>query len=52
MREEGTMLRASAGFLEKILHNNVQTEDFPGGPVAKTPCYQCRGPGFDPWLGN
>ena len=52
MREEGTMLRASAGFLEKILHNNVQTEDFPGGPVAKTPCSQCRGPGFDPWLGK
>ena len=26
--------------------------DFPGGPVAKTPCSQCRGPGFNPWLGN
>ena len=26
--------------------------DFPGGPVAKTPCYQCMGPGFDPWSGN
>ena len=25
--------------------------DFPGGPVAKTPCSQCRGPGFDPWSG-
>ena len=23
----------------------------PGGPVAKNPCCQCRGPGFDPWLG-
>ena len=22
--------------------------DFPSGPVAKTPCSQCRGPGFDP----
>ena len=22
--------------------------DFPGGPLAKTPCSQCRGPGFDP----
>ena len=22
--------------------------DFPGGPVAKTPCSQCKGPGFDP----
>ena len=23
--------------------------DFPGGPVAKTPRSQCKGPGFDPW---
>ena len=23
--------------------------DFPGGPVAKTLSFQCRGPGFDPW---
>ena len=23
--------------------------DFPGDPVAKTPCSQCRGPKFDPW---
>ena len=26
--------------------------DFPGGPVAKSPSSQCRGPGFDPWSGN
>jgi hypothetical protein len=26
--------------------------DFPGGPGAKTPCSQCRGPGFDFWSGN
>ena len=26
--------------------------DFPGGAVGKTPCSQCRGPGFDPWSGN
>ena len=26
--------------------------DFPGGPVAKTPGSQCRGPGFDPWPGT
>ena len=25
---------------------------FPGGPVAKTPCFQCRGSGFDLWLEN
>ena len=22
---------------------------FPGGPVVKTPCFQRKGPGFDPW---
>ena len=27
-------------------------EDFPGGPVAKTLCSQCRGTRFDPWSGN
>ena len=26
--------------------------DFPGGPVAMTPCFQCRGLEFDPWSGN
>ena len=26
--------------------------DFPGGPVAKTPHSQYRGPGFDPWSRN
>ena len=26
--------------------------DFPGGPVGKTQCSQCRGPRFDPWSGN
>ena len=24
--------------------------DFPGGPVVKTLCSQCRGPGSNPWL--
>ena len=28
------------------------TGDFPGGPVARTLCSQCRGPGFDPWSRN
>ena len=27
-------------------------KDFPGGPVAKTPCSQCREPRFNPWSGN
>ena len=26
--------------------------DFPGGPVAKTPRSQGRGPGFSRWSGN
>ena len=30
----------------------INLKDFPGGPVVKTPCSQCRGPGFDPWSGN
>ena len=26
--------------------------DFPGDPGVKTPCFHCRGHGFDPWLGK
>ena len=26
--------------------------NFPGGPMAKTPRSQCRGPRFNPWLAN
>ena len=26
--------------------------DFPGGPVVKTPHFQCRGCEFDPWSEN
>ena len=26
--------------------------EFPGGPAVRTPSSHCRGPGFDPWLGN
>ena len=26
--------------------------DIPGGPVAKTPHSQYRGPGFEPWFEN
>ena len=31
---------------------NVYSKDFPAGPVAKSPCSQYRGLGFDPWSGN
>ena len=30
----------------------LNIQDFPCGPVAKTLCSQCRGPGFDPWMGT
>ena len=36
---------------KKIAKKNAAEEDFPGGPVVKT-LFQCRGCGFDPWLGN
>ena len=26
--------------------------DFPGGPMVKTPHFQCRRFGFDPWSGS
>ena len=42
--EEGQMQHTSPSKPERV--------DFPGGPVVKTPCCQCRGPRFDPWLGN
>ena len=31
---------------------NTSSWDLPGGPVAKTPCSQCRSPEFDSWSGN
>ena len=36
-----------------ILHTIYKEgfRDFPGGPVAKTPCSQSRGPRFNPWSG-
>ena len=30
----------------------ILIQDFPGGPVVKTPCSQCRGPGLEPWSRN
>ena len=36
---------------ELVSHDKSTLMDFPSGPVGKTPCYQCRGPGFDPWWG-
>ena len=33
-------------------HEQCNVREFPGGPVVRTLSFQCRGPGFDPWLGN
>ena len=30
----------------------IEIRDFPGGPVAKILCSQCRGPRFNPWSEN
>ena len=35
-----------------ILHLRTCLGDFPGGPVVRTLCFQCRGCGFDPRMGN
>ena len=32
--------------------NDLYLWDFPGGPVVKTPCFHCRGHGFNPWSGK
>ena len=38
---------------KKILsYNRKPVGDFPGVPVVKILCFQCRGCGFDPWLGT
>ena len=29
-----------------------ELRDFPGGPVASTPCFQCKRSAFDFWSGN
>ena len=33
-------------------HQKEAPRAFPGGPVVKTVSVDCRGCGFDPWLGN
>ena len=37
---------------EDILCEELYSKDFPGSPVAKTPCSQYRGHGFYPWFGD
>ena len=35
-----------------VMHSENIYWDFPGGPGAKIPCFQCRGPRSDPRSGN
>ena len=38
--------------LSEVAALKLNSGDFPGGPVVKTLCFQCRGLKFNPWLGN
>ena len=41
--------------LQLLLQNDFKGEEggnFPGNPVVKTPCPQCRVQEFSPWSGN
>ena len=33
----------------RLFSQDVHIRDFPGGPVVRTRCFHCRGPGLDPW---
>ena len=52
---ELTELMGQQEIWEKKKKNHCQEAvdgDIPGGPVAKTPHSQYRGPGFEPWFEN
>ena len=38
--------------MSEVLHFENQFRHVPGGPVVKTPCFHCRGHGFNPWSGK
>ena len=47
-----TYTRFSELLLYLLFLKNNQPKDFPGGAVVKESALQCRGPMFDPGLGN
>ena len=51
---EGRKKGGRNAWLPNQRHPNSKASswEFPGGPVAKTPCSQCRGPMFDHWSGS
>ena len=46
------LLWLSLGSLEADPEIRIQVQDFCGGPVVRTPCFQCRGRRFDSWWGK
>ena len=48
---KGTM-RYHLTLVRMAIIKKSTNRDFPGGPVVKTPSFQCRGHGFNPWSGN
>ena len=49
------LVRLTHQLCSMVLHTSLKehdsklyVRDFPGGPVANSPCSQCRGPGFNP----
>ena len=44
--------QATLGIRFLIRKAHLKERDFPGNPVAKTPCSQSRGPEFNLWSGN
>ena len=53
--EKPTQIPPLAGWPWRDMHLSIDTGhswEFPGGPVAKTPCCQCRGLGSIPGQGT
>ena len=49
----GEPLRKGVDVRQEFREHTKENEgDFPDGPVVKTLCSQCRGHGFNPWLGK
>ena len=40
------------GLRSKVISLNRSSRNFPSGPVTRAPHSRCRGPEFNPWLGN
>ena len=55
--QDGEHMYTCGGFISIFGKTNKKKKktvasDFPQGPVVKTPCFQRRRCGFDPWSGN